>query len=79
MAYEYQDWYNKIPKYETREQVKCPVCKSVLGYRSHGESFMEHCDDCKATYTWKLDDTTPTVSLDCYKKKSKRCGCGRCD
>jgi hypothetical protein len=78
MAYEYQDWYQKLPKYETREQVKCPVCKSILGYRNIGESFMEHCEECKATFTWKLADKVPSVLMDSDKKKSKKCTCNNC-
>lgn len=78
MAYEYGDWFN-VQKLETREQVKCPVCKSVLGYRNKGQSFMEHCDECKVIFTWKTADKLPTAILDDTKKKSKKCGCGRCD
>jgi hypothetical protein len=77
MAYEYGDWY-QTQKFNTREQVRCPVCKSDLGYRNKDQSFMEHCEDCKATYTWKLDDKLPTAVLDSAKKKSKHCDCGRC-
>ena len=77
MAYDYQDYYQKMAKYQTREQVKCPVCKGVLGYRNQSESFMEHCDECKATFTWKVDDKTPSAILD-SNKKSKRCDCGSC-
>lgn len=76
MTYEYQDWYQRLAPKE-RQKMSCPVCKALLGYRDKNQPFMEHCEECKATFTWKCDDSIPIAHLDCAKK-SKRCTCGRC-
>jgi ribosomal protein L37AE/L43A len=76
VTYEYQDYYQRLMPKE-REQVRCPVCKSLLGYRYPKQPFVEYCDDCRATYTWEPDTTLPRALLDVIKK-SKQCGCSGC-
>jgi len=72
-------WYEmhdpKIPPIK----MYCPVCQkeSFLGKREKNQLFIEHCDDCKATYTWQPNEELPTALLDSIKKH-KYCGCGNC-
>lgn len=76
MTYEYQDYYQRLLPKE-REQVRCPVCKSLLGYRYKGDPFMDHCDECRATYTWEPNIKLPSALLDVIKN-SKICTCASC-
>lgn len=74
----YEEWfYNKLDPKDS-QLMNCPVCKARLGYRQNGHPFMEHCEECKATFTWKMDNDLPKAKLDSLRK-GKRCDCGRCD
>lgn len=70
----YEDWFQKIPK--KMEIVKCPVCSVKLGTREPNRPFMEHCEECKATYTWNVDNPKPSVKMDV--KPIKGCECQNC-
>jgi hypothetical protein len=76
----WEDSNSNYPYYETKKQttpVKCPVCRKSLGRRVIDELYKEHCEDCKATYTFYPNVEVPTAELDC--KEVKKCGCGRCE
>jgi hypothetical protein len=72
----YEDWFQKMES-KQQELMKCPVCKAKLGYREKGHPFMEHCEECKTTFTWKMDEEPPKARLDSVKRL-KGCDCGRC-
>lgn len=73
----YEEWFRKLESL-SKNLVKCPVCKSRLGYRNNQNIFVEHCDDCKATYTYNPGKNRPTVIMD-NCSKGKHCDCGRCE
>jgi len=79
MYEEYRNFYDSLAP-TPKTPVNCPVCKTLLGYRLYkDEVYSEHCEDCKATFTWIKQDELPKAKLDCDKiKKSKQCDCGRC-
>jgi hypothetical protein len=68
-------WYDPIGV--NRKPMFCPVCKTCLGSKEHGERFVGHCDECKAEFTWYPKESKPTVEMD-KDKRHKTCGCGRC-
>lgn len=60
-----------------RECLKCPVCKHTLGLRELEETFMGHCDECRAIFTWLPNSKVPSAVLD-NACKSNKCDCGTC-
>jgi len=72
-------WYEVNEPKVPLVKVYCPVCKKdgLLGRREKNCLFMEHCDDCKAIYTWQPHEDIPTVILD-STLRHKHCGCGGC-
>lgn len=73
----YEEWFQKLESLN-RNLVKCPVCSSKLGYRTGSNAFVEHCDECKATYVFNIGCDKPSVRMDSCLK-CKKCDCGRCD
>jgi len=73
----YPKWFEETYN-QPEESLRCPVCKTTLGYRLTDEVAEFHCDDCKATYMWYPHVNIPVAELDKYKK-SKKCTCGRCN
>lgn len=59
-----------------KESLWCPVCRVLLGTRDKNDTFMSHCDECKATFIWSPKAKKPTAQLD--GKKSKVCKCSSC-
>jgi hypothetical protein len=72
-------WYEMEDPNHPLIKMYCPVCRKdcYLGKRAKDELFIEHCDECKATYTWAPNEENPSSQLD-VTKKSKKCDCGNC-
>jgi uncharacterized protein YbaR (Trm112 family) len=72
-------WYEVNEPKTPLIRMYCPVCKheSLLGKRERNHLFFEHCNDCKAVYTWQPNEDTPSVLLD-SDIRHKHCGCDRC-
>lgn len=67
----------KHPKHLTKmKECKCPVCKSILGYRPEKMDIKLDCHDCKATYTFYPGKKKPTAKL--FAQKKKGCHCFSC-
>lgn len=64
-----KDRYEDEPK---TEPAQCPVCKTILGKRNCDIIFMAHCEECRATFTWRPLEKEPTVILDKDIKKIQR-------
>lgn len=54
------------------ETIQCPVCRAILGKRDKTTIFMAHCEECRATFTWRSGETKPTVVMDKDIKKVHR-------
>lgn len=54
------------------EPAQCPVCKAILGKRDKSTIFIAHCEECRATFTWRMSETKPTVMMDKDVKKHRR-------
>ena len=60
-----------------KDPAQCPVCNAILGAKFEDETFIAHCEECRATFHFLPYKTVPTVTLDKDKHKGE-CGCGRC-
>lgn len=57
--------------------IKCPVCKAILGSREAGDRKWIHCAECRCDFYFAPNNEVPTrVRMDSQAKKG--CGCGRC-
>lgn len=54
------------------EAAQCPVCKAILGKRNCDIIFIAHCEECRATFTWRPLGTIPNVTLDKDIKRVQR-------
>lgn len=42
------------------QTTQCPVCRAILGKRDKDIIFMAHCEECRATFTWRPGEDKPT-------------------
>ena len=68
------NWFQDFEK-EHSIEIKCPVCKNILGMRNGKEPFEVHCSDCKAVYTF-LNAKKPKAKLDSQIRHE--CACDAC-
>jgi hypothetical protein len=57
--------------------IKCPVCRAILGQREAGDRKWIHCAECRCDFYFAPNKDIPTrVRMDSAAKKG--CTCGRC-
>lgn len=57
--------------------MKCPVCRAILGQREAGDRKWVHDDECKCDFYFAPNNPVPTrVRMDSNGRKG--CTCGRC-